>query len=179
MVTIIFCILGLLLILVIYEFNKFVTLKNKVKQAKSTIEVYLNQRFDLIPNLVECVKGYMAHEQETFAKIAEMRSAYNSEKNKDLKKGAALNSEFNRIMAVGEDNPDLKASEQFLSLQKTLTKIESQLQAARRIYNGDVTLYNTAIETFPSNIFAIIFGFQKFELFEIEEYKKENVKLDL
>lgn len=179
MVTIIFCILGLLLILVIYEFNKFVTLKNKVKQAKSTIEVYLNQRFDLIPNLVECVKGYMAHEQETFAKIAEMRSAYNSEKNKDLKKGAALNSEFNRIMAVGEDNPDLKASEQFLSLQKTLTKIESQLQAARRIYNGDVTLYNTAIETFPSNIFAIIFGFQKFDLFEIEEYKKENVKLDL
>lgn len=179
MVTIIFCILGLLLLLVIYEFNKFVTLKNKVKQAKSTIEVYLNQRFDLIPNLVECVKGYMAHEQETFAKIAEMRSAYNSEKNKDLKKGAALNSECNRIMAIGEDNPDLKASEQFLSLQKTLTKIESQLQAARRIYNGDVTLYNTAIETFPSNIFAIVFGFQKFDLFEIEEYKRENVNIDL
>jgi LemA protein len=152
MVTIIFCILGLLLILVIYEFNKFVTLKNKVKQAKSTIEVYLNQRFDLIPNLVECVKGYMAHEQETFAKIAEMRSAYNSEKNKDLKKGAALNSEFNRIMAVGEDNPDLKASEQFLSLQKTLTKIESQLQAARRIYNNNVTKYDTEIETVPTNL---------------------------
>lgn len=179
MVTIILCVLGLLLLFVIYEFNKFVTLKNKVKQAKSTIEVYLNQRFDLIPNLVECVKGYMAHEQETFAKIAEMRSAYNSEKNKDLKKGAALNSECNRIMAIGEDNPDLKASEQFLSLQKTLTKIESQLQAARRIYNGDVTLYNTAIETFPSNIFAIVFGFQKFDLFEIEEYKRENVNIDL
>ena len=179
MVTIILCVLGLLLLFVIYEFNKFVTLKNKVKQAKSTIEVYLNQRFDLIPNLVECVKGYMAHEQETFVKIAEMRSAYNSEKNKDLKKGAALNSECNRIMAIGEDNPDLKASEQFLSLQKTLTKIESQLQAARRIYNGDVTLYNTAIETFPSNIFAIVFGFQKFDLFEIEEYKRENVNIDL
>ena len=179
MVTIILCVLGLLLLFVIYEFNKFVTLKNKVKQAKSTIEVYLNQRFDLIPNLVECVKGYMTHEQETFAKIAEMRAAYSSEKNKDLKKGAALNSECNRIMAIGEDNPDLKASEQFLSLQKTLTKIESQLQAARRIYNGDVTLYNTSIETFPSNIFAIVFGFQKFDLFEIEEYKKENVSIDL
>ena len=179
MVSIILCVLGLLLLFVIYEFNKFVTLKNKVKQAKSTIEVYLNQRFDLIPNLVECVKGYMTHEQETFAKIAEMRAAYSSEKNKDLKKGAALNSECNRIMAIGEDNPDLKASEQFLSLQKTLTKIESQLQAARRIYNGDVTLYNTSIETFPSNIFAIVFGFQKFDLFEIEEYKKENVSIDL
>ena len=177
--TIILCVLGFLLLFVIYEFNKFVTLKNKVKQAKSTIEVYLNQRFDLIPNLVECVKGYMTHEQETFTKIAEMRSAYNSEKNKDLKKGAELNAECNRIMAIGEDNPDLKASEQFLNLQKTLTKIESQLQAARRIYNGDVTLYNTAIETFPSNIFAIIFGFQKFDLFEIEEYKRENVNIDL
>ncbi len=121
----------------------------------------------------------MTHEQETFTKIAEMRSAYNSEKNKDLKKGAELNAECNRIMAIGEDNPDLKASEQFLNLQKTLTKIESQLQAARRIYNGDVTLYNTAIETFPSNIFAIIFGFQKFDLFEIEEYKRENVNIDL
>lgn len=177
--TIILIVLGLLIIAFIFEFNKFVTLKNKVKQAKSTIEVYLNQRFDLIPNLVECVKGYMTHEQETFAKIAEMRSAYNSEKNKDLKKGAALNSECNRIMAVGENNPDLKASEQFMSLQKTLTKIESQLQAARRIYNGDVTLFNTAIETFPSNIFAAIFGFKKFDLFEIEEYKKENVNIDL
>ena len=179
MATIILIVLGIIICAFIYEFNKFITLKNKVKQAKSTIEVYLNQRFDLIPNLVECVKGYMAHEQETFVKIAEMRSVYNSEKNKDLKKGAALNSEFNRIMAVGESNPNLKSSEQFINLQKNLTKIESQLQAARRIYNGDVTLFNTAIETFPSNIFAIIFGFQKFELFEIEEYKKENVKIDL
>ncbi len=176
---IICCILGLLFLFVVYEFNKFVTLKNKVKQAKSTIEVYLNQRFDLIPNLVECVKGYMTHEQETFTKIAAMRSEYANEKNKDLKKGAALNSECNRIMAIGEDNPKLKASEQFLNLQKSLSKIESQLQAARRIYNGDVTLYNTAIETFPSNIFAIIFGFQKFDLFEIEEYKKENINIDL
>ena len=176
---IILCIIGLLVIFVIAEFNKFVTLKNKVKQAKSTIEVYLNQRFDLIPNLVECVKSYMTHEQETFTKIAEMRSEFSNEKNKDLKKGAALNSECNRIMAIGEDYPELQASEQFLNLQKTLSKIESQLQAARRIYNGDVTLYNTAIETFPSNIFAIIFGFQKFDLFEIEEYKKENINIDL
>ena len=164
---------------IIYEFNKFITLKNKVKQSKSTIEVYLNQRFDLIPNLVECVKGYMTHEQETFAKIAAMRAEYSSEKNKDLKKGAALNEECNRIMAVGEDNPDLKANEQFSNLQKNLTKIESQLQAARRIYNADVTLYNTAIEVFPSNIFAIIFNFRKIELFEVEEYKKENVNIDI
>ena len=177
--SIIIYILVAIIIVCAYEFNKFVILKNKVKQAKSTIEVYLNQRFDLIPNLVECVKSYMTHEQETFTKIAEMRSEFSNEKNKDLKKGAALNSECNRIMAIGEDYPELQASEQFLNLQKTLSKIESQLQAARRIYNGDVTLYNTAIETFPSNIFAIIFGFQKFDLFEIEEYKKENISIDL
>ena len=121
----------------------------------------------------------MTHEQETFTKIAAMRSEYANEKNKDLKKGAVLNSECNRIMAIGKDNPELKASEQFLNLQKSLSKIESQLQAARRIYTGDVTLYNTAIETFPSNIFAIIFQFQKFDLFEIEEYKKENISIDL
>ena len=98
---------------------------------------------------------------------------------KDLKKGEQLNSEFNNLLAVGESNPDLKASEQFLNLQKSLIKMESQLQAARRVYNGDVTLYNTTISEFPNNIFASIFNFKEEELFEIEEYKKENIKIDL
>ena len=84
-----------------------------------------------------------------------------------------------QIMAIGENNPELKSSEQFVNLQKNITKMESQLQAARRIYNGDVTLYNTSISTFPSNIFASIFGFKKEDLFEIEEYKKENIEIDL
>ena len=175
-------ILGIFLVLVIFtfaifEYNKFVNLRNKIKQSRSAIEVYLNQRFDLIPNLVECVKGYMKHESDTFVKIAEMRSKFSE--NKDLETGAKLNNQFNKLMLVGEDNPDLKASEQFLNLQKNLTKMESQLQAARRVYNGDVTLYNTAISTFPSNIFALIYGFSEENLFEIEEYKKENINIDL
>lgn len=175
-------ILGIFLVLVIFtfaifEYNKFVNLRNKIKQSRSAIEVYLNQRFDLIPNLVECVKGYMKHESDTFVKIAEMRSKFSE--NKDLETGAKLNNQFNKLMLVGEDNPDLKASEQFLNLQKNLTKMESQLQAARRVYNGDVTLYNTAISTFPSNIFALIYGFSEEKLFEIEEYKKENINIDL
>lgn len=173
--------LGILILLIILitiiEFNKFVSLKNKIKQSKSTIEVYLNQRFDLIPNLVECVKGYMNYESETFEKIAELRSEFSAQK--DLKKGAELNFEFNRLIAVGDGNPNLKANEQFLNLQKNLTKMESQLQAARRVYNGDVTLYNTAISTFPNSIFAKIFGFGEESLFEIEEYKKENVNIEL
>lgn len=172
-------ILLVLVVFVIVEFNTFVKLKNKIKQSKSSIEVYLNQRFDLIPNLVECVKAYMNYESETFSKIAMMRNEYNNEKNKDLKKGAAINSEFNKLLAVGENNPNLKASEQFLNLQKSISKMESQLQAARRVYNGDVTLYNTTISSFPNNIFAKLFGFKEAELFEIEEYKKQNIEIDL
>ena len=96
-----------------------------------------------------------------------------------LKEGAKLAKEFNRIMAVGEDYPELKASEQFLRLQKALCEVESQLQAARRVYNGDVTLYNTTISTIPSNIVASLFGFKEEELFEMEEYKKENIEIEL
>lgn len=169
----------LIIVIVILEFNKFIVLKNKIKQSKSSIEVYLNQRFDLIPNLVECVKGYAKHEEAVYTKIAQMRSEFSNSKNKDLKMGAELNSEIKQILAIGENNPELKVSEQFVNLQKNITKMESQLQAARRIYNGDVTLYNTAISTFPANIFAGLFGFKMEDLFEIEEYKKENIEIDL
>lgn len=165
-----------ILVFFVLEFNTFIRLKNKIKHSKSGIEVYLNQRFDLIPNLVECVKGYAKYEEEVFSKIARLRSDYNNDKNKNLKKGEILNNEFNNLLAVGESNPNLKSSEQFMNLQKTLEKMESQLQAARRIYNGDVTLYNTTISTFPNNIFAKMFGFKEEDLFQIEEYKKENVK---
>lgn len=167
----------IILFFIVIEFNTFVNLKNKIKQSKSSIDIYLTQRFDLIPNLVECVKTYMKYEESVFTKIAELRAEYNN--SKDLKKGEQLNSEFNNLLAVGESNPDLKASEQFLNLQKSLIKMESQLQAARRVYNGDVTLYNTTISEFPNNIFASIFNFKEEELFEIEEYKKENIKIDL
>ena len=142
----------ILLIFVVYEFNKFVTLKNKLKQSKSTIEVYLNQRFDLIPNLVEVVKGYAKYEESVLSKITALRQDYNADKNKDLDKASVINNECNKLFAVAESNPDLKGSEQFLNLQKSLSKIENNLQAARRLYNGDVTLYNTTLSTFPSNI---------------------------
>jgi LemA protein len=167
----------LIALFVVIKFNTFTKLKKRIKQSKSSIDVYLNQRFDLIPNLVECVKAYMNYEEKVFTNIAKLRSEYNIDNN--LKKGAELNSECNKLLAVGESNPDLKANEQFSNLQKSLVKMESQLQAARRVYNGDVTLYNTTISTFPNNILAKMFNFQQEELFEIEEYKKENVKLDI
>ena len=166
----------IIIIYILSKYNKLVKLKNKVKQSESGIDVYLNQRFDLIPNLVECVKGYIEYEKTTLEEITKMRTEYTNS-NKDLKKAEKINNKMNGILAVAEGYPELKASEQFLNLQKNLEKIESQLQAARRIYNNDVTKYNTKIETIPTNIIAGIFGFKIEELFQIEEYKRENIDI--
>ena len=172
-------VIGIIILIIFLMYNSLVKLRNKVKQAKSGIDVYLNQRFDLIPNLVECVKGYSKHEKEIFENIVNLRTQYMNNKNNNLKQAEELNNNMNQIIAVAENYPELKASEQYLNLQKNLSKIESQLQAARRIYNNEVTKYNTKIGTVPSNIIANIFGFKEESLFTIEEYKKENIKVDL
>ena len=173
---IIFLIIVFVVALILY--NQLVTAKNKVKEAESGIDVYLNQRFDLIPNLVECVKAYSKHEESIFTEIANLRSAYIKEP-KDLKNAENLNNKMNQLIAVAENYPELKASEQYLNLQRTLTKLESQLQAARRIYNVEVTNYNDKIMVVPSNIVAILFGFKEKKLFEIEDYKRENINIKL
>jgi len=176
-VVIILCIaLVLISIIFVLEFNKFKRLKNKVKQSRSTIDIYLNKRFDLIPNLVECVKAYSKYEESTFEKITKLRTDF--EKNNNIEDGIKAYSELDKVIISIENYPDLKASSQFLDLQKNLKKIEDELQAARRLYNGDVTLYNSTIETFPNSLFAKLFSCDKEKLFEIEESKKENVKLD-
>lgn len=171
-IAIILFIIILIIILVIY--NNLIKSRNRVKQAKSGIDVYLNQRFDLIPNLVECVKQYSEYEKGVFAEITELRVSYLKDST-NLKSAEKINNKMNEIVALAENYPELKASEQYLNLQKNLTKLESQLQAARRIYNMEVTNYNNKTETVPSNIVAKLFGFKKAELFQIEEYKRENV----
>ena len=171
------CILGFFILAFLVIYNRLVTLRNKVKQSKSSIDVYLNQRFDLIPNLVETVKAYAAHEKSIFEEVAKLRSAYME--NKSLSTATELDKAVNNLIAVAENYPELKASENFLNLQKNLTKMEDQLQAARRLYNTDVTTYNTSLETFPSNIIAGFFGFKPEELFQIEPGKEQNVKIDL
>ncbi len=173
---VILIVIAILLIIVLQMYNNLVKKRNAVKQSKSGIDVYLNQRFDLIPNLVECVKGYSKHEQSIITEIADLRTSYMNQ-SKDIKSAENLNNKMNQLIAVAENYPELKASEQYLNLQKNLTKIESQLQAARRIYNADVTNYNNKIELVPSNIIAKMFGFKPAQLFEIEEYKKENIKI--
>ena len=167
----------LVVLIILVQYNTLIRLRNRVKQSKSGIEVYLNQRFDLIPNLVECVKGYSKHEKDILENITKLRTLYNE--NKDFNKASELNSNINKILAIAENYPDLKASEQYLNLQRNLIKIESQLQAARRIYNNDVTNYNTKLETVPTNIIANLFSFKPVELFQIEEYKKENINIEM
>ena len=172
-------IIAILIITILSLYNNLVKARNRVKQAESNIDVYLNQRFDIIPNLVECVKGYSKHEKEVFENIVNLRTQYMNNKKTDLKQAEKLNNNMNQIIAVAENYPELKASEQFLNLQKNLSKIESQLQAARRIYNNEVTKYNTEIATVPKNIIAKMFGFKEANLFKIEEYKKENIEINL
>ena len=171
-------IIGIILITILVLYNNLVKARNLVKQAESGIDVYLNQRFDLIPNLVECVKAYSKHEKEIFTEIANLRSSYMKQP-KDIKNAENLNNKMNQLIAVAEKYPELKASEQYLNLQRTLTKLESQLQAARRIYNAEVTNYNNKISVIPSNLVASLFGFKEAKLFEIEEYKRENINIKL
>ena len=172
-------ILVILVLYVIITYNKFVTLKKQMNNSYSVIDVYLKKRFDLIPNLVEVTKGYANYEQDVLTKITEYRTAYNQHKDKDaLNK---LNEEYNNLILVAENYPELKTSEQFLKLQKSLIKVESELQAARRIYNNDTTKYNTKLIVVPSNIIGKIFNFKEGDLFELEDRKieGENIKVDM
>lgn len=177
--TILVVILVILVLFVIVEYNMMVKLKKQMNNSYSVIDVYLQKRFDLIPNLVEVTKGYANYEKDILSKITEYRTSYNQ--NKDKESLNKLNDEYNNLMLVVENYPDLKASEQFLQLQKSLSKVESELQAARRIYNTDTTKYNTKLSIFPSNIIANIFGFKEGELFELEDRAVQgaNVKVEM
>ena len=175
--TILIIILVVLALFVLITYNSLVSKKHKVAQARSSIDVYLNHRFDLIPNLVETVKGYAKHEKEIFEETIRLRTSYFN--SKDLDEASLLNSKCNSILAIAENYPELKANENFLSLQKSLSKMENQLQAARRLYNIEVTDYNTKLNVVPTNIIAKIFNFKEEKLFEIEEYKKENIDINI
>lgn len=173
-------ILGVIILLnIVSIFNKIIKLKQKVKQAASGIDVYLKQRFDLIPNIVETVKGYAKYEKEVLDNIIEIRSSYENIKDDNIEKVAEINNKYTKMLAIIEAYPELKANKNFLKLQKILSKIESQLQAARRIYNSEVTIYNIYIMSFPKNIIAKIFKFKVEKLFEIEAFERENIKVKL
>jgi len=168
---IVLAIVVLVILWLILAYNGLVKLKNRVKEAWADIDVQLKRRYDLIPNLVETVKGYANHERELFEKVTEARArAIGAKTIKE--KGEAesfLSQTLKSLFAVAENYPNLRASENFLELQRELTDTEDKIQAARRFYNGNVRDLNIKIESFPANIVASIFSFKKMELFEIGE----------
>lgn len=158
--------------------NRFVTLEVKVDEAFSTMDVYLKKRYDMIPNLVECVKGYAKHERETLQSVIEARSATNaSDMNAKFKAEGELTNALSKLMMLSERYPDLKADRQFLDLQNQIRDIEAEIANARKFYNGNVKAFNTAIRLFPANIIANSMALEKKAFFETEETSRENVKV--
>ncbi|MEI3393790.1 MAG: LemA family protein [Clostridia bacterium] len=181
MLWIILIIVVLLILFIISVYNSLVTLRQRVKNAFGQMDVQLQRRFDLIPNLVETVKGYMTHESDTLAKVTELRTAWAGAKTVDEK--AKLDNELSNtlktIMAVAEAYPDLKANQNFESLQNELTETEDKISYSRQFYNDTVTRYNTKLELFPSNIIAGMFHFTAESLFEVDSAEaRKNVKVD-
>lgn len=160
-------------------YNGFVQLTNRVKEAWSDIEVQMKRRYDLIPNLVETVKGYAAHESGTLEKVIQARNmamAQHGDIKETAKSENMLTGALKSIFALSENYPDLKANQNFMELQRELRDTEDKIQAARRFYNGNVMALNTKAEMFPSNIIASIFKFQKGEFFELAEDEQDAKK---
>jgi LemA protein len=167
----------------IATYNGLVKMRNRVKEAWSDIDVQLKRRYDLIPNLINTVKGYASHEKEVFQKVTEARSqAMQAEKSGNAAESAEaenmLSGALKSLFAVAEAYPDLKANQNFLELQRELSDTEDKIQASRRFYNGNVRDYNTKQEVFPTNLIASMFGFKLAEFFEIDDAEKENPKVD-
>lgn len=173
-------VLGAVVLGVILSFNGFVRMRNRVKEAFADIEVQLKRRYDLVPNLVETVKGYASHEKEVFDRVSQARSQAMGAKNMKDKAGAEnmFSETLKSLFAVAEAYPELKANQNFLELQRELVDTEDKIQSARRFYNGVVRDFNTSVESFPGNILAKIFGFKSSELFETSsEEEKQPVKV--
>src|SRR3989344_9342140 len=162
-------ILGILILWAVFVYNSLVSLVNQALEAWADIEVQLKRRYDLIPNLVATVKGYATHERELFEKVTQARASAMSAKGVKEKAGAEnmLSDTLKCLFAVSKNYPDLKASTNFLELQRELSDTEDKIQAARRFYNTNVMDLNIKIESFPDNMLAGTFGFKQMELFEI------------
>ena len=181
--TIILVLIAVLVVYVIFAYNRFVNLRNRTKEAWADIDVQLKRRYDLIPNLVETVKSYASHERKAFESVTNARAqALSAEKTGNPAEVARaenmLSGTLKSLFAVAEAYPDLKANQNFLELQRELSDTENKIQAARRFYNGNVRDLNVAIESFPSNVIANLFKITKRQFFELEEEAaKEPVKV--
>ncbi len=165
----------------ISAYNNFVKMKNKIEEAFATMDVYLKKRWDLVPNLVNTVKGYAEHEKSTFDAITKLRSkSYDSmSANEKVETNQALGGMLGTLIATAEAYPELKANQNFLELQKNLNELENDIADSRKYYNGCVRQMNTAVESFPSNIIAGMFHFEKYRMYEVDDAsERQNVVVD-
>lgn len=181
---ILYIIIGIIVLLAIYVFttyNSLVKTNNIVKEAFSTMDIYLKKRWDLVPNLVEVIKEYAKYEKDVFSEITLIRTNSYEKMSIDNKINIneKLTDEISKIMVISENYPELKASENFLQLSKELTQIEDEIANSRKYYNGTVRILNTKIQMFPSNIVAGLFGFNQANMFEINAKEKNNIKVEL
>ncbi len=164
--------------LVVSMYNSLITRRNRVQEAASDIDVQLKRRYDLIPNLVNTVKGYATHERELFEKVTAERAALVTGSTGDrIKASNELTETLKSIFAVAEAYPDLKANQNFLSLQAELTDTQDKIMAAQRFYNSNVRDFNTAIQVFPTNLFAQLLGFSAFQFIEATDTETANVEV--
>ena len=164
----------------ITTYNGFITYRNRVKNQKSQIDIELKRRFDLVPNLVETVKGYAQHEKTALEDVIKARNSYVSAGDNTaqaLEADGMLTGALKKLFALSESYPDLKANTNFLNLQSQLSEIEQKIVHARQFYNDAVNKLNNKVEMFPSNIVANVFNFNKEEFFEVKEEERENVKV--
>lgn len=172
-VIVVIAVVALYLIL---TYNGLISLRNRVKEAWSDIEVQMKRRYDLIPNLVETVKGYASHESNTLEKVIQARNmamANHGTPAEQAKSENILSGTLKSLFALSESYPDLKANQNFLRLQEELTDTENKIKASRRYYNGNVLSFNNKVEMFPTNIIAAMFNFKKADFFELADDEKE------
>ncbi len=185
--TILYIIIALVILAVVWTvmvYNKFIRLRNQAEEAWADIDVQLKRRYDLIPNLIETVKGYAGHEKDVLESVTNARAAaMQAEQSGDPQQAAEaenmLSGTLKTLFALSESYPDLKANANFLELQRELSDTENKIQASRRFYNSNVRDMNIGVESFPGNIIAGMFGFGKMDLFDLEDNpeQKENVEV--
>lgn len=180
----IYIIIGIIVILLIYiliTYNSFINSRNLVKEAFSTMDIYLKKRWNLIPNLIEVVKGYSKYENETLTKITSLRSSSYDEltMNNKININEELSKCLSNIFAVSENYPELKANELYANLSNNLISIEDEIANSRKYYNGTVRNFNNKVQMFPNNILAKLFKFKEFKMFEANAEEKNNVGVNL
>lgn len=170
--------LGIAAVVVILYYNGFISRRNAMRNAFASIDIQLKKRWDLIPNLVQTVKGFARHEKEVLESVTAARTAPPGSRERFASEGK-VSEEVGRLLAVAESYPELKSNEQFLLLQRNLTEVESQISASRRAYNAAVTEWNQGVEAFPGVIFARIFNFERADWFEAGTNERGNVEVTL